>query len=134
MLNHLVTTATLSLTTLLTVGSIHLPRTTAQEILTCYFNGQPEPCNVIRIDPSNARLVTWLGDGQPDGKTVLYSFYNCVPVPEQSADRCYVEILENNGRTSIGVAMQGEQGAMIWSNNGNTTEIPPVCFCENLVN
>lgn len=119
-INRLVTTVTLSLTTLLTATSVNAPRAEAQDTpQICSFNGQPEFCTILIFD-NNDRLVTWLSDG----KTVFYSFYNCVSFPDTFLEHCDVEIQEDNGHVSHGTSRHGPEGTVIWSENGNRTEMP----------
>jgi hypothetical protein len=114
-------TRLIPIATFFLVGCLGVPPALSQpEIQTCYFNGQEEPCTVIRLP--DAYQVTWL----TDGKVVLYSFFNCVGIPEQAIDRCPVAIVEQNGRLSAGVAMLGGRGPSITSDNGNSTSLPLV--------
>jgi hypothetical protein len=98
------------------------PALSQEEVYTCYFNNQGEPCTV-RWVPGGAYQVTWLRDG----RVVTYSFFDCVGIPEYGMARCQVGIVEDNGRLSAGVAMLGELGPWIESDNGNSTALPPVC-------
>jgi hypothetical protein len=89
----------------------------AQKATTCSFNGRQESCTVTRS--GNIIKVQF----HSDGKVVRYSFYGCVPIAADTAERCQVRIVEDNGRITGGVAERGNRGASIISDHGNRTLI-----------
>lgn len=109
---EMIRTVTFSVSLMLSIPT----QTAAQPNSFCSFNGNAEPCQIQRT-AARGYKVTWL----TDGKIVTYTPYDCRPIAADTAERCKVRIVEDNGKTSGGTIELGGAGASIKSSNGNQT-------------
>ena len=120
MFNRLIPVATVVI-----VAGFNLPQVLAQTVTdsayaTCFFNSKPEKCHIVYIEDQDLNTTTYRVKWLSDGKVVEYLLSDCWE-GENDHSMCKVQITEDNGRVSWGVAERGCIGPFITSENGNTT-------------
>lgn|GEM_PF-4067699 len=111
--------------TVLILGGFNLPKSLAQPITdsgdaTCFFNSEPEKCHIVYFEDRDLDIVTYRVEWLSDGKVVEYFLSDCW-MGENDHTMCQVQITEDNGQVSRGIAERGCIGAAITSEHGNTT-------------
>jgi hypothetical protein len=111
--------------TALILGGFNLPKSLAQPVTdsgyaTCFFNSEPEDCHIVYFEDSSLDILTYRVKWLSDGKVVEYLLSDCW-IGERDHTMCQVQITEDNGQVSRGVAERGCIGPSITSENGNTT-------------
>ena len=111
--------------TVLILGGFNLPKSLAQPITdsgdaTCFFNSEPEDCYIVYSEDTDLDIVTYRVEWLSDGKVVEYLLSGCW-TGENDHTMCQVQITEDNGQVSRGIAELGCIGPWITSEHGNTT-------------